>query len=711
MKNYLMKGLLALVAGGFAASCADHDVDYVPLAQQKSQAYVQAFKDLIGGEVDPNQNWGFEVLTVPSEGEEAVARARTRAVTRTPAEFGWEISSDYNATFKKAYYDEIVAALPEQQKATNKLNDYEFVSRGLIEFSILYSQTSASDIIGYYYYQPSAGISSRTEVQFVDNINNIKNYTQYYLNNTWNNVDQWNGPKFATEWGASEIRAKTFTINIPAGYRVGFYIINGSNKMYSNKSLNSDGAFYSAIARLSDGSYAVGLEDWWNQYGDSDFDCNDVVMAVARNSTIPTIINNNDNNSDDNNDDDTPDTPVIDTPSGPTSQPTTTTITEQVIKRKRLAIQGRVFCEDLGKAGNKDIDFNDIVFDARIWRTYEFDRVTTNGSVAEGENRNSKWDAEICLLAAGGTIASKLADNDVHNLFNVGQTTMVNTVDDHADQLTYWENSSIERDPVTFHYDMTSIIDGTGYASLNLIPIEVMWIMDKENPSSDYGTMQSVGQLSANLGETPHKITLPIGTVWPSERKSITEAYPAFADWAKNKDNYPEFYNAYVSSHLYTGKTEGLDTADGNGNAYYVVNDNDLYTNYWADEVLSSSSYTITETPLWDEGMEFGGSSQGSNIYASFDIPVGSTLRIYATSSTPSDNYLQLALIDDQSGAWPNDRMIYDRQNVDLSAGYVDIVVTQNIKNNMTGAGIKQNYFGLWGKNCNVTKIVYRVTD
>ena len=59
MKKYLINGLLALVAGGFAASCADHDVDYVPIAQQKTQAYEQAFKELIGGEVDPNQDWGF----------------------------------------------------------------------------------------------------------------------------------------------------------------------------------------------------------------------------------------------------------------------------------------------------------------------------------------------------------------------------------------------------------------------------------------------------------------------------------------------------------------------------------------------------------------------------------------------------------------------------------------------------------------------------
>ena len=50
MKKYLIKGLLALVVGGFTASCADKDGDYVPVGQQKATAYADAFKELIGGE-------------------------------------------------------------------------------------------------------------------------------------------------------------------------------------------------------------------------------------------------------------------------------------------------------------------------------------------------------------------------------------------------------------------------------------------------------------------------------------------------------------------------------------------------------------------------------------------------------------------------------------------------------------------------------------
>ena len=80
MKKYLIKGLLALVVGGFTASCADKDGDYVPVGQQKATAYADAFKELIGGEVAPNHDWGFTKTSIVSE--TAQTRANTRAFTR-----------------------------------------------------------------------------------------------------------------------------------------------------------------------------------------------------------------------------------------------------------------------------------------------------------------------------------------------------------------------------------------------------------------------------------------------------------------------------------------------------------------------------------------------------------------------------------------------------------------------------------------------------
>ena len=97
MKKYLIKGLLALFGGAFLASCTDHDVEYVPIAQQKTQAYDQAFKEMIGGDVDPNQNWGFEGIAIPDDlglDSEAAARAMTRghnADANMWVDYGWTV--------------------------------------------------------------------------------------------------------------------------------------------------------------------------------------------------------------------------------------------------------------------------------------------------------------------------------------------------------------------------------------------------------------------------------------------------------------------------------------------------------------------------------------------------------------------------------------------------------------------------------------------
>ena len=90
----------------------------------------------------------------------------------------------------------------------------------------------------------------------------------------------------------------------------------------------------------------------------------------------------------------------------------TETITKAKYERKKLMLQGRVFCEDLAKAERRDIDFNDIVFDARIWEVSEVYKET-----GKSDKVNFlRYEAEICLLAAGGTIPANVANQDVHDL-------------------------------------------------------------------------------------------------------------------------------------------------------------------------------------------------------------------------------------------------------------------------------------------------------
>ncbi len=74
MKKYLVKGALALFGGAFLFSCAEKESEYVPLAQQKLQAFEDVFKEVYG-DPDPYQDWGFssgKVKVDPSDESQVV---------------------------------------------------------------------------------------------------------------------------------------------------------------------------------------------------------------------------------------------------------------------------------------------------------------------------------------------------------------------------------------------------------------------------------------------------------------------------------------------------------------------------------------------------------------------------------------------------------------------------------------------------------------
>jgi hypothetical protein len=627
MKKYLIKGLLALFVGGIAASCADHDVDYVPLAQKKTQAYEQAFKELIGSEtVDPNQNWGFTGVVDNDEDASSPSRPMTRA------EVGrFDVTSDYSYTFSRTKIEEILSALPEGVNAGNKLNDYEFESNGPIEFCIVYAITSAQDEVGYYFYDPAAdantqgGSNKPNYVRFVDNIQD-QTYLQYgfadghnwgtpvvnpnpngnnYCGDCKTNFNkeyyQWTCDHVKDHWNIDQVRANKYTLNIPVGNRFGFWIKNGDNTMFSKKSRNADGNFYSAVAIMSDGTYAVGLEDWWynaNENPRSDFDCNDIVMAINPTTTKPEIVN---------------------------FSQTVTTRSTQHKKYKKLLAQGRVFCEDLGAAGQKDIDFNDIVFDARIWKTQEFDETTINGDPnnREWDMGPIKYEADICMLAAGGTIPAKMFNTqNIHDLFEgkPGQTTMINTVDSHAGTLTTWDNMKAFPGAKEYYdINITSIITGLQTANpnheitVNDIPISVLWQTsdNAETATLDWenNTMQTVGELHADPGTVPHKICLPIGTKWPSERRSIIEAYPDFASWSQLvTDDNKDFYNHENKDDNAIYHENGWNASITMTNPYgaaFANDDSDLNKEFYipignptVTETVETTEFTLQDTDV-----------------------------------------------------------------------------------------------------------------
>lgn len=646
MKKYLIKGLLALVAGGFAASCADKDVDYVPLAQQKSQAYEKAFEEMIGGKVDPNQDWGFESIALPEE--DAATRAMTRQADVNSNEWaskGYNVPSAITDREKEVVMTWFRTHENPQSETVNTHN-YFIQNVGYTD----HTYYAGKDNNGTDKYITNPGTSHMDWI-FVgpgyysnDNGNTTIAYTWDDGDDHVNNFNAGSGQIQHIIYSGSEYfgfhdSQSTGSANATLGKGVGKYC--QKNRNFVIRFIEVDGVVGCYVGF----NYEAGKDsEGWHLDPDGFFD-DRVIKLVAAEGTL--------------------------TPSTPTPTSETTTTTTQHIKKKVLVVQGRVFCEDLGTVGRKDIDFNDIVFDARIWRISEFDRVTTGSNTVNQNYSADKYEAEICLLAAGGTIPVKLAERNVHDIFQpaAGLTTMVNTVDDHADTDNWvtWENSSAERDPVTFTYDMTAIFKQKGAISLNDIPLEVLWTMgSSDDPSSGYGTMQSVGVLSANLGQVPHKICLPIGTVWPSERRSMDGAYKYFGMWAQNKNSYPEFYknegDQVTTAYLYTGKTTGLSLTDANGRS--------IETNYTSEQVVSSTSTSTVETILWEGSQTYAPESSNNNLtIASVTFNVGDKFRVYGTNGSGSERWITFK--DDA-----NQAIVSVNSGIDFSAkGYYSIKV------------------------------------
>ena len=141
----------------------------------------------------------------------------------------------------------------------------------------------------------------------------------------------------------------------------------------------------------------------------------------------------------------------------------------------------RIIAEDLSvEDAASDFDFNDVVFDVKM--NYPNNGVHT-----------------IILQAAGGTLPLTVGGSEVHELFGVSTTTMVNT------------GAGVSKAPVTF-----TLAKNT--TNVNEIPV----------------TVQKNGQwikLEALKGKVASKICVKPIYRWCDERKSIDTVYPNFSQW------------------------------------------------------------------------------------------------------------------------------------------------------------------------------------
>ena len=171
--------------------------------------------------------------------------------------------------------------------------------------------------------------------------------------------------------------------------------------------------------------------------------------------------------------------------------------------------------------------------------------------------------AEVYLLAAGGTLEVSVGEINVKNAFGVGQTTMVNTIDE-----TVKEDGSVST------YGNNYVIGGADVVYLGRLPYSrIIDIPVYVTYNTPYKTAL---ELQAYQGAAPHKICVPIGTRWPFERIEINEAYKGFSDYVKSPGRLGQV-NGPVNTEY------GGYSSDESGNSCWtdnsIIEETNLYRN------------------------------------------------------------------------------------------------------------------------------------
>ena len=273
---------------------------------------------------------------------------------------------------------------------------------------------------------------------------------------------------------------------------------------------------------------------------------------------------------------------------------------------------GRVFCEDLGQVSNRDLDYNDVVFDAWIY----VKQTMANGVVTN----EVPYRTDIKLWAAGGTLPLQVAGEEVHGKFGVTTGTMVNTYTSASD-LTDNSNCVTGLAPVSY----TSSIP---YSRIIDIPIVVR-----------YGNNQ-IMELECNKGDAPHKFLVPVGTAWAAERVEISEAYPDFDKWVNDRGQLP--WSNCVESNVYKDEENG--STRGEAKEYLTFK-----TEYYCAAQWDANSSTFT----WGLGGENASWTFMSAEGISGDLSSWIRLHLHVSDFTNASAQKLTVVFKMNDGSWP----------------------------------------------------------
>ena len=461
MKRYLITGALAFVLCSWLVSCHEKsEFSGGEMVQAKIDAFDKMFVEAYG-EIAPDHDWGFG----------SISAARTRGSNPNGNQWG----DKYNIP-DPITRDEREAVLA----VFNQRGEASYTS--LVDWSTFFVQQVYKGIATYTDSAGNEGIVGSDKM----------NWLYAVANGKGDHIFNFNAGD-SKDWGGMMLMENSST------QAFGFSNSNGQGRLFLNFRME----------HIEGYGYYVGFdfESWraseanGNEGVARDYIYNDWIVKI-----VPGVKKNGD----------TPEVPKVVTVSSAVSP------TYKVYKRSEVTEVGRVLAEDLGSSNRNDMDFNDVVFDARIIKDIIKVEETTNG-VTETKTSGSYTvkgisytagygnpRANIKLLAAGGTIPITVEGVDVHNAFGkVAKTTMINTYNPEMNNGMY-----ITKDPVDLINPNKS-----EDAKYDFDGIETIYNI--EVAAELNGSVVPIN----NVGGVPHKILVPVSTPWPIERVEMNTAY------------------------------------------------------------------------------------------------------------------------------------------------------------------------------------------
>ena len=608
MKKYLIKGALALFAGTFLFSCAEKESEYVPLAQQKSKAFDDVFKELYG-DVDPYQDWGFssgkievdpndstQVVEVIDLDDVAVTRTRAfgRGGTRTvvdPNGNMWQNPPGVGTTEPTDVYNYV-----------RKLTSFNYSNpTGLTNFYVTHIYTGSK---GYYDANgdgPTIGSNHMDQLIIADKSPATINPITGALDRAscWRHVYDFNNAK-NVDYEGNMLLLESGTLN--------FAYWNSLDSKWHDKWIAVDGASinaekygdyvyicfdFEATPKAGDDNFT---EIVWYTYGPNNtshdpngekFDHKTQVPGVvtleelkaAGTKLSDTMIGRNDGEFTVD-EEGTFGWEITQYSKGDKYIPGDDVYTDWIIRLVKAdgskieykeveytddlweqLESGRVFCEDLGQSSREDLDFNDVVFDAIIFKNYrethrwnvrwvdgvKKDSTEITGLHTDGLTypiKSTKYYANVELLAAGGTLPVTIQSNmvgakayQVHDEFDAPITMMINTRDNNSTAFGSFESRPyVQLGDITRKFEAELPDGGTENYDLSLFEIDYPLegsAIEKIQLYVNFDTNQQIQQLTSIRGSAPRKFMAPLNTNWTSERKNISLAYPDFGSWVK----------------------------------------------------------------------------------------------------------------------------------------------------------------------------------